>query len=161
MAPRHAPFGSPLQAPAFGSGSMSPSNSFANEAFFTPAATLNPRGPHAAPGSTTGVGDAAFGTPGSVYATPASRFGTPSSGFGSPVFQTPAGHHPSSGLQPLGAPASVSRYETPAAGAATPGLSAVRPSFGAAQAGTPGDEPQQHGAAAGPFGAPAFGGKAS
>ena len=160
--PRHAPFGSPLQAPAFGSGSIiSPSTSFANEAFFTPAATPNPRGPHAAPGSTAGVGNAAFGTPGSVYATPVSRFGTPSSGFGSPAFQTPAGqlsHHPSSGLQPHGAPASVLRCETPAAGTATPGLPIVRPSSGAAQAGTPGDGSQQN-AAEGAFGAPAFGGK--
>ena len=159
-APHHAPFGSPLQAPAFGSGSVSPSNSFANEAFFTPAATLNPRGQYAALGSTTGFGDAAFGTPGSVYATPVSRFGTPSSGLGSPAFETPAGqvgHHLSSGLH--GAPATMSRYETPAAGTATPGLPVVRPSSGAAQAGTPGDGPQQNGAAAGPFGAPAFGGK--
>lgn len=159
--PRHAPFGSPLQAPAFGSGSISPSNSFANEAFFTPAAALNPRGQHATPGSTTGVGDAGFGTPGSVYATPVSRFGTPSSGFGSPAFHTPAGQlgHHAAGLQPRGTPASASQYGTPAAGAATPGLHVVRPSSGAAQTGTPHDGAQQNDAEGGPFGAPAFGSK--
>lgn len=159
--PRHAPFGSPLQAPAFGSGSISPSSSFANEAFFTPAAAFKPRGQHAVPGSTTGVGDAAFGTPGSVYTTPVSRFGTPSSGFGSPAFYTPAGQlgHRSAGLQPRGTPASASQYGTPAAGTATPGLHMVRPSSGAAQTGTPGDGAQQNGMEGGPFGAPAFGGK--
>ena len=164
--PRHAPFGSPHQAPAF--GSISPPNSFANEAFFTPAATLNPRGQHAAPGSTNAVGDAAFDTPGTVYATPGSRFGTPSSGFGSPAFQTPAGQlgrHRSGmrgpGLQQVGTPASVLHFGTPAAGTATPGLTVVRPSSGAAQAGTPVDGAgQEDGVAGGPFGAPAFGGKA-
>lgn len=166
--PRHAPFGSPLQAPAFGSGSISPSTSLANEAFFTPAATLHPGAQHPAPGSTSALGDPAFGTPGSVYATPASRFGTPSSGFGSTAFQTPAGHlpRPSSGMLGSGRqlhrgmPTPMSEYGSPAAGAATPGLSAVRPSSGRPEAaGTTGDGAKKDGAAGGPFGALAFGGK--
>ena len=163
-APRHAPFGSPLQAPAFGSGSISPSSSFANEAFFTPAATANPRGQHAAPDSTAAAGNAAFGTPGTVYGTPGSAPGTPLSGFGSPAYHTPAAragdHTPGmfgSGVH--GTPASVSQYGTPAAGITTPGLALRGPKLTDAHADTPGVGAVGDGAASGPFGAPAFGSK--
>lgn len=165
--PRHAPFGSPLHAPAFGSGgSISPSTSLANEAFFTPAATLHPRGQHPPLASTNALGDAAFGSPGSVYATPASRFGTPSTGFGSQAFQTPAGYlprpssgMPGSGRHVHGTPMPMSEYGSPAAGADTPGLAAARPSSGAPQGpgSVHGDATEE--GAEGPFGAPAFGGK--
>ena len=165
-APRHAPFGSPLQAPAFGSGSISPSSSFANEAFFTPAATVNPRGQHTVPDSTAAAGNAAFGTPGTVYGTPGSALGTPLSGVGSPAYHTPAARVGDrtpgmfgSGLH--GTPASVSHYGTPAADTTTPGLTFGGAKPRAALGDTPGIDAVGDGAASGPFGASAFGSKPS
>ena len=157
-APAYAPFGSPLQAPAFGSGSISPSNSFANEAFFTPAATLNPRGQHTAPESTNAVGNAAFGTPGSIYGTPASAVGTPLSAFGSPAYHTPAANVGNRTPGLFGSvPHSASQYGTPAAGTATPGQAVAAIQTGASYADTPPAAAVDGEAEPGPFGAPAFG----
>ena len=132
---RHGPFGSPLQAPAFVSGSGSACGS---PAFFTPAASMPHQATAAAPQSTIAFGGLPLGTPDSAFATPASAFGTPLSGFGSPAFHPPAG---TAGGQGFGTPLSRGQaFGTPI------------PAFG-----TPAASGGQEASEEGPFGAPAFG----